>query len=104
MADSSYMNVNFETLQQAEDDIAAQVAAIRSALDDLQNDLESPTSPSSLSLWQGPARDAYFVVKSQWDWAVGNMADVLQKAGAHVGTASDTYRATENKNVGIWQS
>jgi WXG100 family type VII secretion target len=92
------MNVNFETLQQAEDDIAAQVAAIRSTIDDLERYLES-----HLSQWSGPARDAYAVVKSQWDQAVANMADVLQKAGAHVGTASDTYRATENKNVGIWQ-
>lgn len=103
MADSSYMNVNFETLQQAEDDIVAQVAAIRSALDSLEHDLESSSSPASLSQWTGPARDAYAVVKSQWDQAVANMADVLQKAGVHIGTAHDTYRGTENKNVGIWQ-
>ena len=98
-ADSSYMNIRFETLQQAQDDLAASFAAIQATIDNLESDLQS-----NLSQWSGSAQTSYAGVKLQWDNAVAHMASVLQQAQVHMGNAAETYQAVENQNVSIWHS
>lgn len=98
-ADSSYMNIRFETLQQAQDDLAAAFAAIQSTIDNLETELQS-----NLSQWTGSAQEAYLPVKQQWDAAIAHMAAVLQKAQVHMGNAAETYQTVENQNVSIWHS
>ena len=103
-ADSSYMNIRFETLQQAQDDLAAAYAAIQATLDNLQSDLESPGSPSYLGEWTGSAKDAYVGAKLQWDNAVADMKAVLQKAHVHIMNAAEAYQAVETQNASIWHN
>jgi WXG100 family type VII secretion target len=93
------MNIRFETLQQAESDLATALAAIRATIDTLESDLQS-----NLSQWTGSARDQYAVVKLQWDNALAHMADVLGSAQKHMANAADTYQTVENKNASIWHS
>ena len=98
-ADPSYMNIRFETLQQAQEDLAIAYGAIKATVDNLESDLQS-----SLSQWSGSAQTAYAGVKLQWDNALEHMASVLQQAQAHMGNAAETYQSVENRNASIWHS
>lgn len=96
-ADSSYMNIKFETLQQAQDDLGMAFASIQATIENLESDLQS-----NLSQWSGSAQGAYTGVKLQWDNAVAHMASVLQKAHVHLGNAAEMYQMVENQNISIW--
>lgn len=98
-ADSSYLNIRFETLQQAQDDLGMGFAAIQATIDELETKLQG-----NLSQWSGPAQSAYIPVKQQWDNAVAHMASVLQKAHVHMANAAEMYQTVENQNVSIWHS
>lgn len=98
-ADSSYMNIRFETLQQAQDDLAAAYAAIQATVDNLETELQS-----NLSQWTGSAQQSYAAVKLQWDNALAHMAAVLQKANVHMMNAAEAYQTVENQNTSIWHS
>jgi WXG100 family type VII secretion target len=98
-ADSSYMNIRFETLQQAQDDLGAAYAAIQATVENLETQLNT-----NLSQWTGSAQDSYRQVKLQWNAALDHMASVLQKAQVHIGNAAEMYQAVENQNTSIWHS
>ncbi len=98
-ADSSYMNIRFETLQQAQDDLAAAFAAIQATIENLESDLQS-----NLSQWTGTAQTQYAGVKLQWDNAVAHMASVLQQAHVHLVNAAEAYQTVENQNASIWHN
>jgi WXG100 family type VII secretion target len=91
------MNIRFETLQQAEQDLSAAYAAVQSTVENLESELQS-----NLGQWTGTAQEAYAQVKLQWDQALAHMAAVLQKAGGHIASAAETYQAVENQNLSIW--
>jgi WXG100 family type VII secretion target len=99
VADPSYMNIRFETLQQAQDDLGMAYAAVQSTISDLETKLQG-----NLAQWSGGARDAYVPVKAQWDAAVEHMASVLNKAHVHLANAGEMYQTVENQNVSIWHS
>jgi WXG100 family type VII secretion target len=93
------MNIQFEALQRAQDDLAAAFASVQSTIESLEADLQS-----NLKQWNGAAQDSYVPVKQKWDNAVSDMAAVLQKAQAHMTNAAEIYQTVENQNVGIWDS
>jgi early secretory antigenic target protein ESAT-6 len=93
------MNIRFETLQQAQDDLGAAFAAIRATIENLETELEA-----KLSQWTGPAQTSYWQVKQQWKTATDDMAAVLNQAHVHIGTAAEMYQAVENQNASIWHN
>jgi WXG100 family type VII secretion target len=97
--DPSYMNIRFETLQLAQEDLGAAFAAISQTIQNLENLLET-----MLGQWTGAAQDSYWAAKKQWRTATDDMNKVLQQAGMHVGTAAEMYQAVENQNVSIWHN
>lgn len=99
MADPSYMNIRFETLQQAHDDLSRAHAAVQATIGQLEAELQK-----GLVHWSGPARDAYGPIKRQWDDAVADMANVLASAFKHLATAADLYQSAEHQNVSIWNA
>jgi WXG100 family type VII secretion target len=99
VSDQSYMNIRFETLQQAQDDLGMAYAAVQSTIENLETSLQA-----NLAQWSGTARDAYIPVKAQWDAAVEHMASVLNKAQVHMANAGEMYQTVENQNASIWHS
>jgi len=97
MPDPSYMAIKYETLQQAQDDLAMAYAAVQSTVDDLETKLQA-----SLSEWTGSAQSAYLPVKQQWDAAIAHMASVLNRAHVHLANANDMYQTVEQQNTSIW--
>jgi len=95
--DPTYMNIRFETLQQAQEDIGMAYAAIKATIDDLETQLNS-----SLAEWSGTAQSAYVAVQTQWQQALDHMNGALQQAGVHLASAHDMYLAVERQNVSIW--
>jgi WXG100 family type VII secretion target len=96
--DPSYMAIKFETLQQAQDDLAMAYAAVQSTIEELEAKLQS-----NLAQWSGPAQSAYVPVKQQWDAAVAHMASVLNRAHVHLANAAEMYQTVEQQNRSIWQ-
>lgn len=97
MTSPYYMNVRFETLVQAQDDLGMAYSAVQSTISELETTLQA-----GLSQWSGPAQQAYLPVKQQWDNAVAHMASVLSKAHVHMANAAEMYQAVENQNISIW--
>ena len=97
MSDPSYLNIRFETLQQAEEDLGMAYAAVQSTIEELEMKLQA-----GLAQWNGPAQAAYQPVKKQWDAAVVHMAAVLGKAHVHMASAAEMWQAVERQNVSIW--
>lgn len=97
MPDSSYMAIKYETLQQAQDDLAMAYQAVKATVDELESKLQA-----NLAQWSGAAQSAYLPVKAQWDAAIAHMAAVLNRAQVHLGNANDMYQTVERQNVSIW--
>jgi ESAT-6 family protein len=95
--DPAYMNINFETLQQAQDDLGAAYAAIQATIDELNAQLRT-----NLSQWSGSAQDSYARVRLQWQQALDHMNGVLRQAHVHLANAAEMYQAVESQNVSIW--
>jgi 6 kDa early secretory antigenic target len=97
MADPSYLNINFETLEQAGTDLFTAYGAAYNTIEELRGKVEG-----GLSLWEGPARQAYNDAKKRWDAAFAHMVQVLNDAHVHIGNTHDLYHAVENQNRSIW--
>lgn len=95
--DQGLLNIKFETLADAQNELAAHYAAARAHIEELKAKLAG-----SLEMWSGDARDAYDQVQREWDGAFGHMAAVLHKAQAHLGNANEMYQAVERRNTAIW--
>jgi WXG100 family type VII secretion target len=93
------MNIRFETLQQAQEDLGMAFAAINQTITNLEGELEA-----ELAGWTGAAQDSYWAVKKKWTAALDDMNKVLQRAGEHAGSAAEMYQAVENQNVSIWHN
>jgi WXG100 family type VII secretion target len=98
-SDPGMLNIRFETLGDAQGDLAAAYVGAQATIDDLKAKLAG-----SLSLWTGDARAAYDQVQREWDMAFAHMAAVLQRAHVHLGNASDMYQAVERQNTSIWNT
>lgn len=97
MPDPSYMAVQYETLQQAHDDLNTAYQAVYNTVQELNTELQK-----NLNQWSGHAKHAYLPIKAQWDGAVADMLDVLVGAYKHLSEIGDNYQAVERQNVSIW--
>lgn len=97
--DPGLLNISYETLSGAENDLAAAYQSAQSAIDELKTKLAG-----SLDQWTGTAREAYDEVQGEWQQAFAHMAQVLQSAHVHLGNANETYQAIERQNTSIWRS
>jgi WXG100 family type VII secretion target len=95
--DPGTLNIRYETLADAQGDLAAAYAGAQATIDDLKAKLAQ-----TLSLWTGDARTAYDQVQQDWAKAFAHMAGVLQQAQVHLGNAHDMYQAVERQNTSIW--
>lgn len=97
MANDGYLNIRYETLEQAQAELGLALQTARTTIDELKVKLEQ-----NLADWNGDAREAYAQVKQEWDRAFAHMANVLEKAHVHMGNAHELYSQTERSNVTIW--
>jgi|SRR5215469_15820651 len=95
--DPGLLNIKYETLADAQNDLAAAYAAAQATIDELKTKLVG-----GLAQWSGDAREAYDQVQRDWNTAFGHMAMVLQKAQVHLGNANEMYQAVERQNTSIW--
>ena len=92
-----FLQIQYETLQQAQTDLGVAYAAAKSAIDELRSKLDK-----GLADWSGDAQTAYTEVKGDWDKAFDHMSAVLARAQVHVGNAHEMYTQVERQNVSIW--
>jgi len=95
--DPGLLNIKFETLADAQNELAAHYAATQALIEELKSKLDG-----SLQMWTGEAREAYDQVQRDWNAAVAHMAAVLEKAQSHLGNASEMYQAVERANTHLW--
>ncbi len=93
-----YLQIRYETLQQAQTDLGMAYAAARTAIEDLTRQLDR-----SLAGWSGEARAAYDQVKADWERSFAHMAQVLSRAQVHMGSAHEMYQQVERQNTSIWR-
>ena len=99
MSGSSYTRAQFGSLQQGESDFQQIYSQLTSTISTLDSQLRA-----NLAQWDGPAREAYYVAKAQWDAAEANMAQVLTNLRGVIGTAHENYTSTEAANANLWNS
>ena len=97
MDQGGLLNIKYETLGEAQGDLAAAFAATQATIEELKYKLAG-----GLSLWTGTARDAYDQAKNDWDTAFTHMNAVLNKANIHLGNVNDWYQHAERQNASIW--
>jgi uncharacterized protein YukE len=96
--DDDYLNIRFETLEQAEVDLAVAYRAVTSTIEELKAKLAH-----KLEEWSDDANDEYRKVQAQWQAATDHMAVVLNQAHIHVGNTREMYVEMERQSVSIWQ-
>jgi WXG100 family type VII secretion target len=99
MTDPAFLKIQYETLQQAQTDLAVAYTAAHNGIDDLRTKLDQ-----HLAEWTGDARDAYTQAQLDWHRAFEHMAQVLNKAQIHLANAHDLYQAVERQNLSIWHA
>jgi uncharacterized protein YukE len=79
-----FLQIQYETLQQAQTDLGVAYAAAKSPIDELRSKLDK-----ALADWSGDAQTAHTEVKGDWDKAFDHMSGMLARAHVHVGSADD---------------
>jgi WXG100 family type VII secretion target len=93
----SQIHVQFESLQNGAQGIHGSCAALRTTLDQLDQDLRP-----MIDTWSGSAQQAYLTCKAQWDGAALELAQLLDGIGRAVQQAHDNYRAAEDRARSTW--
>jgi WXG100 family type VII secretion target len=96
---SEYTMAQFGSLSSGEANFASIYAQLTETISTLDSQLRT-----NLAEWDGPARDAYYVAKAQWDKAEANMALVLNNLRGVIGEASANYTQVEAANSALWNS
>ena len=89
--------VTFESIAQAQGDVAATSSSINGQLADLKSYLAP-----MVSSWTGAAAQDYQAKQAQWDSAARDLNTVLAQIGAALGTAHDNYNQAETANRNTW--
>jgi WXG100 family type VII secretion target len=92
----SWIKVNYETLANAHATFAATAHDIDEQLDGLRARL-------SKIRWSGAEQEAFQQYRDEWEAAARELTEVLAEMSAALGTALDSYAATERSNVNGWQ-
>ena len=88
------LRVNHAGLDAAAQDLLATVKQI----DDRLNRLESELAPLR-SDWTGQAQEAYTAAKARWDWAIGEMKDLLDQTSRSVAQSNADYQAADQRGA-----
>jgi 6 kDa early secretory antigenic target len=94
---SEYTLAVFGTLEQGQADFRQTYNSLVSEVQMLEAQLRS-----SLSQWAGPALQAYYQQRAQWNAAMTHMEQVLAQLGVVVGTANQNYQQAEQANTSLW--
>lgn len=89
---------NFQTADSVRDSMAAYTKAMLDQLNDLNT-----MAQNSLASWDGAAREAYMVHKTNWDSAAAKMPEALGRAEAALNEISGGYLQVEHYAQGMWQ-
>ena len=100
-APDNFLNIRYETLQQAQVDLSSAVDACENAINDLIAQLDRHLNPDTR---EGSAYEIYLQNKQSWHDHISQMKDVLTQAGVHIGNAHDMYVQVERQNTSIWHS
>ena len=92
------LRVNHAALDTAASEMHRTVGRIDARL----NQLEGELAPLR-SQWSGHAKESYDVAKAQWDWAIREMRDLLDKSHATVYQSNDEYRAVDQRGANRFQ-
>lgn len=93
----SEIKVSFGALGTASSDVASTAGRITAQLDDLKRYLAP-----MVATWDGQAAQEYLARQRQWDTAAGDLANVLARIAAALGTANDGYQQVERVNAARW--
>lgn len=71
------------------------------AIDSTVNALEASCA-QTLGTWVGDAQAQYKVAKLEWDGAIMDMRNLLDRSGTTLGDVYDGYTYTEYQNANEW--
>jgi WXG100 family type VII secretion target len=92
-----YTRAVFGTLETGASEFASTYSQVVASVDALDSQLRS-----SLAEWTGAAQQAYYVCKTKWDQAIGDMATVIQSLGQVVDVANQNFQGAETANRTMW--
>ena len=75
---------------------ANQVRAVARRLQSSQSELEHKIN-ASLASWSGEAQTAYHALQKDWNRNAADLQSVLGQIASLMGTAADSYHATDHK-------
>lgn len=94
----SEIQVKYESLNTAAQDIRGAAAKIKSQLDDLEREVRRVAST-----WEGEAKEAYQQRQAVWDREANELKVHLENIATKVSQASDGYRATDQRQARNYQ-
>ena len=90
----SEIQVKYDSLIAAANDIRSAARKIKAQLDDLQRDVRRVAST-----WEGEAKEAYQQRQAIWDREANELKTHLENIATKVAAASDGYRATDQRQA-----
>lgn len=97
MAATDYTRVQFESLNQGQQNFVKAHKELEQRLNDLEKYLES-----HLAEWEGDAVQAYWNAKRIWDAECDKIALMITQMGGAIGNANKNYSDTEDANRRRW--
>ncbi|RYI98899.1 MAG: WXG100 family type VII secretion target [Actinomycetales bacterium] len=98
MSELDGLRVNHAALDTASDQMYRTVKKITDSLDTLEADIASKVAG-----WSGDQQEAYRVSKAAWDWAMKEMADLLDQSQRTVFTSNQDYMSADKRGAGRFQ-
>lgn len=93
------LRVNHAGLDEAAADLKATVDKIDKRMDQLESELNKLKGGG----WEGNAQQTYLQAKAQWDWAIQEMKDLLDKTSQTVYQSNADYRAADKRGADAFQ-
>ncbi|WP_030442065.1 WXG100 family type VII secretion target [Actinoplanes subtropicus] len=90
MANDGLLLVNFGSLQQASEHIAAAVRSMQTQLDDAEH-----AAKHLVDTWEGEAQQAYYTRQAKWRASAQDLTQILQNIKGAVDQSVQDYIATE---------
>lgn len=98
MSELDGLRVNHAALDAASDNMYRTVTRINASLDSLEADIAS-----KVATWSGDQQEAYRASKAAWDWAMKEMADLLDQSQRTVFTSNQNYISADRRGAGRFQ-
>ena len=92
------LRVNHAALDGAAMDMLRMVRIMEGRLDRLEGELEPLRSQ-----WSGQQQESYRVAKAAWDWAMKEMADLLDQSQNTVFQSNAEYMAADRRGAARFQ-